>query len=1624
MWSFGESFENVTNSFENCFGIPKHRILTLELTLMSNNKLISKPHDPTFKLKEEVTYEQICVILKVQENRLGSSIKEAIEFSQFNIERDLIGSEDHKKLTSRLVQLCNLNTKDIPTVLRKGKTFTYKTFCSILSLIVSTRNGTKKIQLGPDELNVWLESIKLIDSGINPLEKRGNVNEFLRLIKKNELYNDSTVELDEEWKLRRTFKISSNPFMGFQSYGINKGEYYSGRDVELKTCLDKLEELVWRKKGRTLFFYGPAGSGKSSFIFAGLLYSIIKDQDNVVFNRKHFNKFKKVKIIHFRPGKNPLKVLIEQLWHHFKDIIKDDLGHENTSELIEALKTDPKNLELFLPTKGPDDYLIIFYVDQFEELFVENSLSQKDENENERISLFINLLNIIANSSSCQTILLASYKIGFEKGLLRLNDQLFDGQLELFIFNEYEQNLIDKENFDISKVIEKPLAVLKEESFQVPEFGKELVVQLQKDFEEEASLALISFILYQLWETFGYQNTITLNDYKQLKQDLTLREQLDRQAEDSFNELSKENEEQEIAKTMFINLVHVEGQFNSKQSLKRDYLLSKYPDSVEFIDKVLNTFGSKVPLITFDDDNIELNHDTIPTFWERYKVWIDEHRVRKNKLGEVSVWYRKWADNNENSKWFPNEGVTKDYLENVFEVEDVLFKPEKHKKFLEKSNEHWEDKKHQEKQLLKDVQASGAEQVKINQKLNQTVSELKKTPKKIFTAAFIVGIMALTAFLIIEYIHPNKAKERRFNNAISASNRAIAFQDYSKAFRWAEYAYNLKPKNQISRSQLFSSFYSYGDQNSGTIAKQLFPLYIPVDGTNEFKIIDCGNESIIIYGGKSIYLITNNEVMHDVTLNDIQIIDAKIAFQRNDFNLTFLISSNLRKHKIVKCNSRLEVIDSFSIIGLHPCIGDSTYAYFDDSFSPIITLNIASHTNHRVEQPIPYSLLKNEKITSAKFGIGDQILAFQIERNEDSIQIVFQGVYDKKILFSKWIEPSGTNLEYFVVNYYGYFFPSEERMKYLYSFYDNFSYKSKFKGDSTFFGIHDFQSGEFKATIVNKYYWDDDWLYYQIDSTLHVVSLSDLSSQNSFPISEHEYIIDNESPIKVVKTAKKKESDIKYNLYLLDDKSQSWEHQVNFYCKDPLTFYPPYIFCENTASKKISLINPENDTEIGMLTMSSDYQKPIFANRYYAVFKEDSAIQVFQYHNDLDRLFCNSKPIYSNYSKFETNYLHSSFHNSNKEHIHEIYNLKNDSIFFLKTSSINNINKYGNVHRMHDYHPLSRTVSLDVRFGKSDQTDSLFIVRDETLIRKIPKTFTFKQNAYRTNQSKILNDSLLYFVHEYFPVYMNYHTGEIRRMEIPNKLMSRFKTDTKIQDIEINSEGYFRLDLYHDCSTDEFGNNICISERHEIVIADSKFNLIDSQFFSVILKGGTELVPDPKRSNYDEDDIRYGGRLRGLIIEDLNTHIRSEHLTLPINGNYYYIFDSTKTLNIYSLKSHGDLMLSKALQNGETPVFLAFNLKQLVTKNKDYINVYQIDEKRGRYNLINSISYKRPFNKIISINSHYLFIELDSEIVRVLWKPDDIINSFYNTNQPHLTQTELNENNIPYLDYRRKVEHY
>jgi WD40 repeat protein/energy-coupling factor transporter ATP-binding protein EcfA2 len=421
--------------------------------------------------------------------------------------------------------------------------------------------------------------------------------------------------------------LVSNPFPGLRPFKIEESHLFFGREGQSDEVLLKLS------KNRFVGIIGPSGSGKSSFIYCGVM--------PILYGGFLTDASPNWEVIVTRPGAGPIDNMAEALLKNnpeytsadteekkIKRTIFSTLLRSSSLGLVEAIEQTRKNADV--------NYLVL--VDQFEELF--RFKDSQDVNSVNETLAFVNLLMEAINYPDAPiyiAITMRSDFIGdcaqFPELTRKINDSHY---------------LIPQLTRDQKrKAIEGPVAV------GGAEIAPRLVQQLLNDLGDNPDqLPILQHALMRTWSYWSNyrdynEESVDLKHYEAIG---TMSEALSLHANEAFDELSEE--QKHICEILFKAITEKRGEnFGIRRPTRLNEIAAIADVSEQEVINVIDKFRDPSrSLITpshgatmTSKSMVDISHESLMRIWVRLKNWVDDEAdavQMYSRLAEAASMYQ------------------------------------------------------------------------------------------------------------------------------------------------------------------------------------------------------------------------------------------------------------------------------------------------------------------------------------------------------------------------------------------------------------------------------------------------------------------------------------------------------------------------------------------------------------------------------------------------------------------------------------------------------------------------------------------------------------------------------------------------------------------------------------------------------------------------------------------------------------------------------------------------------------------------------------------------------------------------------------------------------------------------
>ncbi len=418
-----------------------------------------------------------------------------------------------------------------------------------------------------------------------------------------------------------------NPFPGLRPFKIEESHLFFGREGQSDEVLLKLS------KHRFVSVIGPSGSGKSSFIYCGVL--------PILYGGFLTDASPNWEVIVTRPGAGPVDNLADSI------IEKDPAYQESDDEEKKIKKTIITTLlrssslglvEAILQSRKSEDKNYLILVDQFEELF-----RFKDSDDSGAVNetlAFVNLLIEAMNYSDVPiyvAITMRSDFIGDCSQFPDLTKKINDSHYLI------PQMTRDQKR----RAIEGPVAVGQ------ATIAQRLTQQLLNDLGDSTDqLPILQHALMRTWSYWAKyreyeEEAIDIKHYEAIG---TMAEALSMHANEAYDELT--DDQKLICEFLFKAITEKRGEnFGIRRPTRLGEIAAIADVSEEEVIAVIDKFRDPSRSLLTPAHHIKLNaksmidisHESLMRIWVRLKNWVDDEADAVQmylRLSEAAAMYQ------------------------------------------------------------------------------------------------------------------------------------------------------------------------------------------------------------------------------------------------------------------------------------------------------------------------------------------------------------------------------------------------------------------------------------------------------------------------------------------------------------------------------------------------------------------------------------------------------------------------------------------------------------------------------------------------------------------------------------------------------------------------------------------------------------------------------------------------------------------------------------------------------------------------------------------------------------------------------------------------------------------------
>lgn len=421
--------------------------------------------------------------------------------------------------------------------------------------------------------------------------------------------------------------VSINPFPGLRPFKIEESHLFFGREGQTDEVLLKLSQH------RFCGIIGPSGSGKSSFVYCGVL--------PILYGGFLTEASSDWEVVVTRPGAGPIENLAQALLENDVDYIVADEEERKIKRTIitTLLRSSSLGLvEAVQQSRKRNDRNFLILVDQFEELF-----RFKDNRDNASVNetlAYINLLIEAVNypdSPIYVALTMRSDFIGDCAQFPNLTKKINDSHYLIPQLTREQKK----------KAIEGPVAV------GGADITPRLVQLLLNDLGDNPDqLPILQHALMRTWDYWLKYKDVDSEplDIKHYEAIGTMREALSMHANEAFDELN--DTQKHICELLFKAITEKRGEnFGIRRPTRLAEIASiadvAEEDVIDIIDKFREPGRSLLtPAHTVDITGksiIDISHESLMRIWVRLKNWVDDEAEAVQmyqRLAEAAAMYQ------------------------------------------------------------------------------------------------------------------------------------------------------------------------------------------------------------------------------------------------------------------------------------------------------------------------------------------------------------------------------------------------------------------------------------------------------------------------------------------------------------------------------------------------------------------------------------------------------------------------------------------------------------------------------------------------------------------------------------------------------------------------------------------------------------------------------------------------------------------------------------------------------------------------------------------------------------------------------------------------------------------------
>ena len=424
-----------------------------------------------------------------------------------------------------------------------------------------------------------------------------------------------------------------NPYVGLNSFEYEQSSIFFGRK---QIVYETTAQLISNENvKRSLIVLGESGSGKSSFVKAGLLPFLCKD-NKIDFHIVTPSMF----------GGKVYLGLIDLLVEKY-NFLKDN---PFVDELRKGIDDNTNFKYLSYPFKNNNCDETIIYIDQFEELFSDTSITEE-----ERLKVILLLKGIV--STQCLSLFITMRSDFYNRFSLY-------GHLAQIKEWAVVVDLPVISHSEISEIIEEPAkkACLK---WEIDHKGNALNERIVSDAAKINDLPLIEFALSELYNLRDENDYLTFNAYEKIG---GLKGAIVSYADKFYKQL---NEKEKASLNEIFSFVIAVSSSHKNTYVRKTSLLKELQRN-ELNRTVLKKLIDAHILVTGKDHmgqpTVTIVHEILIKYWSVIQTWIREQKEFLQSNGYYEQRTQHWLNKDKSSKDLVQERSA------LLEVEYFIYK--------------------------------------------------------------------------------------------------------------------------------------------------------------------------------------------------------------------------------------------------------------------------------------------------------------------------------------------------------------------------------------------------------------------------------------------------------------------------------------------------------------------------------------------------------------------------------------------------------------------------------------------------------------------------------------------------------------------------------------------------------------------------------------------------------------------------------------------------------------------------------------------------------------------------------------------------------------------------------------